>query len=400
MVMPKALTGKSIAERFREVKSEDTLWGELSVEVQALVQRVLETSLEEELIARLGARPYERSTGRRGYRNGGYWRSLVTRWGLLDLWMPRARQKLPPSQVLERYQRCEEEVAALIRSAFLRGISTREVGAVLEPLLGWRPSAQTVSRVAQALDAEVRRFHWRRLEDDWRYVLLDGLTMTVKHPGGVSKKLVLVAYGMRPDGTRMLIDYRLATAESAAQWEAFLEDLFRRGLEGKELRLIVTDGCPGLHAALDIVYPRVRRQRCWVHKLRNVASKVPRTQQEACRRGAKGIYQAETAREAGQRFRAWAEEWRPVAPKAVQCLEQDLEELLAFYQCPREDWRRVRTTNAIERAFREVRRRTRPMSCFQNNASCERIIYAVVTHLNEHWRSARRTPLRKITQNT
>lgn len=392
MAKVKALTDRTIAERFREVKDEELFWDEVSEETRMLTKRLLESALEEELTLRLQAGRYRRTEVRRGWRNGGYSRRLVSRWGLLDLWMPRARQLAsggPPSQVLRRFQRREPEVDRLIRQAFLRGISTREVGEVLEPVLGCRPSAQTVSRIAQALDAQVRHFHWRLLDDDVRYLLLDGITMTVKHPGGVKKKLVLVAYGIRPDGSRVLLDFRLATAESTAQWSALggLEDLFRRGLQGTQLQLVVTDGCPGLHAALEIVYPRVARQRCWAHKLRNVAAKLPRKHQEACLRGAKRIYQAEHARQAGQRFRRWAGEWRSVAPKAVRCLEEDLEELLAFYACPEQDWRTVRTTNAIERAFREVRRRTRPMSCFQNNASCERIIYAVISHLNQRWSS-------------
>jgi putative transposase len=385
MAKVQALTQRTIAQRFAEVKEEAQLWGEISAETRRLAQRILESALEAELTLRLQAARYRRTEHRRGWRNGSYRRQLISRWGLLDIWMPRARQALPASAVLGRFQRREPEVDALIRTAFLRGISTREVGEVLEAVLGCRPSAQTVSRVAQALDAEVRHFHWRRLDDQVRYLLLDGITMTIKHPGGVRKKLVLVAYGLRPDGTRLLLDFRVATAESTAQWEAFLEDLFRRGLEGQQLRLITTDGCPGLHAALEIVYPRVPRQRCWAHKLRNVAAKLPRKHQAACLRGAKRIYLAQHARQAGRRFRRWAAEWRSVAPKAVSCLEADLAELLAFYACPEPDWRKLRTTNAIERAFREVRRRTRPMSCFQNTASCERIIYAVISHLNERW---------------
>jgi transposase-like protein len=164
----------------------------------ALAQRLLQSSLEEELTMRLYAPRYGRSRQRRGWRNGGNWRQVASCWGLLDSWMPRARTKLPPSQVLDRFQRRQPEVDALIRNAFLRGISTREVGAVLEPVFGWRPSAQTVSRIAQALDGEVRRFHWRRLADDWCYLLLDGVTMKVKQTGGVKQKLVLVAYGIRP----------------------------------------------------------------------------------------------------------------------------------------------------------------------------------------------------------
>lgn len=386
MAMIKDLTNRTIAERFSEVKDEESIWGDISAEAQALAKRILESSLEEELTERLRALRYRRSEVRRGWRNGGYSRELVTRWGVLDIWMPRARHKLPASEVLGRFQRREPEVDRLIRGAFLRGISTREVGEVLEPVLGCRPSAQTVSRIAQALDSEVRRFHWRMLDDDIEYLLLDGVTMKVKHPGGVSKKLVLVAYGLRPDHSRILLDFKLGTAESTAQWTSFLEDLFRRGLEGKQLRLVSTDGAAGLTAAVDMVYPRVPRQRCWAHKLRNVAAKLPRKHQEACLREAKAIYLAETTREAGKRFREWAKEWRDLAPAAVRCLEQDLEELLAFFGVPQRDWRKVRTTNAIERIFREVRRRTRPMSCFQNNNSCERIIYAVFSHQSNHWR--------------
>jgi putative transposase len=385
MTRVKALTDRTIAERFTEVKDEDSLWGDIGEQSAALAKRLLESALDEELSMRLRAGRYRRTEVRRGWRNGGYGRQIISCWGLLDIRMPRARQQLPPSHVLGRFQRRQPEVDQLLRQAFLRGVSTREVGEVLEPVLGCRPSAQTVSRVAQALDAQVKRFHWRPLKDTFRYLLLDGITMKVKHPGGVSKKLVLVAYGIRPDGLRELLDFRLATAESTPQWEAFLEDLFRRGLEGRNLQLVVTDGCAGLHAALAIVYPRIPRQRCWAHKLRNLAAKLPRKHQQACLRAAKQIYLAEHARQAGQRFRHWGEQWRTEVPKAVHCLEQDLEELLAFYSCPREDWRAVRTTNAIERAFREVRRRTRPMSCFQNNASCERIIYSVVDKLNQRY---------------
>ena len=134
-----------------------------------------------------------------------------------------------------------------------------------------------------------------------------------------------------------------------------------------------------------------------MHKLRNLAAVLPRQYQRACLAEAKTIYAAPHARAASRRFRQWIDTWRPVAPKAVLCLAQDSEELLAFFACPPADWRTVRTTNAIERSFREVRRRTRPMSCFQNNRSCDRIVYAVISHLNERGGSARPS---ESTQNT
>jgi len=136
---------------------------------------------------------------------------------VLNIFPPRARTAQPPSVVLGRFQRREAEVDTLIRQAFLRGVSTRQVGPVLEPVLGWKPSAQTVSTIAKALDQEVQRYHWRRVVDYWVYLLLDGVTMKVKHSGGLQKKLVLVAYGIRADGTGQLIDFKLAKSESQAE---------------------------------------------------------------------------------------------------------------------------------------------------------------------------------------
>jgi transposase-like protein len=263
------------------------------------------------------------------------------------------------------------------------------VGAVLEGMLGEPVSAQTVSRIARSLDREVARFHEAPLADDVRYLFLDGVSMRVKGAAGVQRRLVLCAYGISVWGQCRLLAFRLAQSESAAAWEAFLNQLQVRGLAGRWLRLVVTDGCAGLHTALSVVYPYVPRQRCWAHKLRNVAGLLKRDQQRPCLDEARTIYQAATRRQAVQRYWAWARRWRDAAPKAVACLERDLEELLPFLACPAAHRRKVRTTNAIERAFREVRRRTRPMSCFTNNSSCERIIYAVISHLNRSWEGKR-----------
>ena len=389
MVEVKGLTERTMVERWRCVKSEEEMWREVSGDLEeaagALAKRLLESALEDEMELRLQAGPYQRVEGRRGWRNGSYERSLRTRWGLLELTVPRARQALEPSRVLERYRRVELQLEGLVREAFLRGISTRSVGVVVGDALGYRPSAQTVSRIVSGIDGEVRRFHERRLTDEWEYLLLDGVTMVVKHVGGVKRRVVLVAYGLKGDGSRELIDFRLSNSESASEWEAFLSILYRRGLEGARLRLITTDGGSGLTSVLPIVYPTARHQRCWVHKLRNVANKLPRKIIKECLRGLHSVYLAENQRQADLAFREWATQWRTSQPNAVECVERDLEQLTAFFNCPPEDRKAVRTTNLIERAFREVRRRTRPMSCFQNSQSCERILYATLTNINNHW---------------
>lgn len=398
MVQVRDLTELSVRDLWREVKEQEDWWGDLKQETLQVVQRLLEGAMEGELLEQLWAGRYRRTELRRGYRNGYRSRSLLTELGLVEhLRVPRDREGRYQPTVLPRYQRRQEKVNGLVQEMFLSGVSTRKVQEVVEPLLGTGVSAQTVSRITRSLDGEVQRYQQRPLEEWYQYLLLDGITLKVKGATGVKKRLVLCAYGITPQGHRELVSFRQATSESEAQWEAFLRDLYDRGLRGARLRLITTDGCPGLHRALDTVYPYVPRQRCWAHKLRNVAAKLPRKHQEACLREAKVIYQAQTRREAVTRFRQWSAQWRGLAPKAVACLEGDLEELLPFLACPQAHWKKVRTTNAIERAFREVRRRTRPMSCFQNPASVDRIIYGVICHLNKAWEAK---PLSEFTHSS
>ena len=226
---------------------------------------------------------------------------------------------------------------------------------------------------------------------------LDGIVLKIKGAAELKRRVVLCAYGITHAGIRELIDFRQASSESEAIWTAFLDSLYRRGLTGDRLDMVNTDGCAGLHRALDSVYPFVPRQRCWAHKMRNVAAKLPRKHQDACLAEAKTIYQAHTRREAVLRFRQWAAHWRAIAPNAVRCIEDDLDELLPFLDCPQAHWKKVRTTNAIQRAFREVRRRARPMSCFQNSASVERIIFGVISHMNTNWKAK---PLPQFTHNS
>jgi putative transposase len=164
-----------------------------------------------------------------------------------------------------------------------------------------------------------------------------------------------------------------------------LQDLYRRGLEGKHLALIVTDGCPGLAAAIPTVYPRARHQRCWVHKMRNILEKVRNYEEVKAR--AQAIYLAESRGKAEAAFRSFRTRRRRDYSTVVQRLERDLPELLSFFVFPRHLWRKLRTTNVIERCFVEVRRRTRPMVCFVNVESVDRIIYSIFQRFNLEWKT-------------
>lgn len=396
MVMMKDLTQLTIKDLWKEVKDEEDWWGDINERVLGMVKLILEGSLEEELMLELQASRYKRSNARRGYRNGAYSRSLYTTFGVIkSLRVPRAREQ-HASKIVPRYQRRQEEINAMVKDMFLAGVSTRRVGEVLTKIKGEHISAQTVSRIAMSLDAEVDRFHRRALTDSYQYLFLDGLCLKVKGASQVHKRHVLCVCGVTWSGRKEIISFRQSSSESEAQWEAFLRDLYERGLKGACLRLIVTDGCAGLHSALETVYPYIPRQRCWVHKLRNVTNKIRKRDVESCMAGARSIYLAQHKREAVANFRAWKGAWEGLYPRAVTCMEKNLDELLNFFDTPACHWKKVRTTNVIERSFREVRRRIRPMSCFTNERSVDRIIYGVINHLNDSWKEK---PFIKFTQN-
>ena len=387
----------SVAEKLRWFKA--AAWdGELSYQSRLALKELLEHSLQEEIRIQLGVEPYERGSYRRDRRNGYYTRHLDTPSGpVRELKVPRSRGGQYQPEVFRRYQRRTAAVDEAILNMFLRGVSTREVGDLLEALVGVGVSAATVSSLARVLDERVAAFHQRPLEDRYQYLLFDAIVLRAKTATGPAKVVVLVAYGISRAGQRELIDFMQAPSESEAHWSRFLNSLYQRGLRGAALQLITTDGAPGLLAALQWVYPYTRHQRCWVHKLRNVSNRLRHRHRQPCLAQAKGIYLAPTRREALARFRDWKAAWEPLEPRAVACLERDLEALLTCFELPPEHRSRVRTTNPIERAFREIRRRTRPISCFNNPASVDRIIFAVLTHNNAKWTLR---PLKHFTQNS
>jgi putative transposase len=388
--MSRNATVRSVNEAMQVIKAMDHQGFDWAVEAHAAsrlaVKGVLERLMADTVDARVAAAASRAEAPDR--RNGHYSRWLLTALGEIELSVPRSR-RCSGASVLKAYARREASVDRLILSCFVLGLSTRKVGRALGPLLGVRVAPATVSRVARTLDAAVAAWHARPLGDGWRALVLDGVVLARKSGAGALRRPVLVALGLRPDGRKEVIDFRLARAESQAEWTAFLTDLHRRGLTGEGLEIVGVDGGPGLAAALPLCLPGVPVQRCWAHKARNILDKVRKADRAEAKRGLARIYQAETLTAARHQARRWADRWEEIYPKAVACLRDDLEELLSFFRFERAqpgqpDWRKMtRTTNAIERRFREVRRRTRPMGVFQNTGSMERILYAVFINENQ-----------------
>jgi putative transposase len=378
-----------ITEQFQHFVRDlkESFWGDLNGKAQAALQQLLEAESRRQRDRYLCRDAYERKEDRRDYRNGWYVREFVTRFGTLRVRIARVRGRSFLPGGMRAFQRRAEDVMLLIREAFLRGISTRQVGRLVAIVTGEAVSAQTVSTVAKSLDGMVRQFHEMRLQDEWAYLFLDGVSLRVRRPAGRKRVQMLVAYGVRRDGSRRLLAFTRSQGESQAAWEGLLLDLYRRGLEGKSLQLIVTDGCPGLAAAIPTVYPRAQHQRCWVHKMRNILEKVRKRDYDAVKRDAQAIYGAAHLRGAQAAFGRFRQNWQNAYPAMVRKLEQDLPELLSFFSFPKHLWRKLRTTNVIERVFVEVRRRTRPMVCFVNIRSVDRIIYAIFNQYNPQWKN-------------
>lgn len=376
---------------------EAWIWQDITARARETLRAVLEASMQTELTLRLGYAPYQREAQvHTDYRNGCYQRDLDTQFGpLRGLQVPRSRRGSSDFQVLARYRRRAPWVDRLAQEMFLAGVSTRRVGPIMESLLQASVSASTVSRVAAGLQEQLQAWHGRPLKDEYQYLVLDGVVHRIKGPTSTLKRSVLCVFGITWEGRREPIGYRIAKGESEQDWSRLLEDLRARGLTGEKVQLAITDGAQGLINALQFIFPRVPLQRCWAHKLRNVANQLKVAQREPCLQEAAGIYQARNLREAVRRFRAWKTAWQVAAPKAVECLAKDIDALLAFFRQPSTHWRKIRTTNVIERQFREVRRRTNPMTCFPHEASADRILYAIFNHANQRWA---KSPLKEFTQ--
>lgn len=392
--MFKTATVRNVNRALKEIKAFE--WeGDFKPMARQKLKELLEEGMEKEMTEFLGLEPYDHASDRLDYRNGHYVRHLLTEMGDLELLVPRARKGGFQPKPLERYARRSRSIDEVLLACFCLGLSTRKAASVLAPMIGEKVSASTISRIAKDLDQEVEAYHNRFFNDQYLYLFFDGVVLKSKGALQVQKKVLLCVFGIREDGIQEMIDFYPANSESQAAWESFLRDLYRRGLEGSLSQLIATDGGTGLHAALEIVYPKIPLQRCWAHKTRNVLDKVRKQDQEAVKKALSKISHAKNRREATKAYWRLASDWRKAYPKAVTCLEKDMDQLLTFFQIKEKElWSRLRTTNLIERSFREVRRRTRPMGVFTNTESLQRIVFAVFFHLNNNWSQ---NPLKEIT---
>lgn len=358
--------------------------------LRQLVQELVQTTLEREFAQFLGADAYVRTAERRGVRNGSRPRTLVTRVGTLELKVPRDRASLFEPTVFARYQRHEQALLGTLAECYLQGVSTRKVRSVVEALCGETVSASLVSRATKQLDASLAAWRTRKLDaQPITYLIVDAHYERIRREGQVLSTAVLWVVGVRADGYREHLGCWTGGAESTQTWSAVFRDLAKRGLHG--VQYVVSDEHAGLKAALQRYCPDAVHQRCQVHYLRNALAKVttPARQQELLA-GLRDVWAAPTRTVAEQRGAALAAALRPTLPAVASWLDDTLAETLGFYVLPEaEARRRLRTTNALEREHEEVRRRTRVIRIFPNEASFLRLASALAADRNDTWAKRR-----------
>jgi transposase-like protein len=343
----------------------------------------MEEIMQEELTQFLQAEWGEITPTRKGYRNGSYTRDLVTTTGQIeDLSVPRDREGVFQTQAFERYSRYEPQVAAALTDMFVSGTSTHKVGEVTKTLLGAAPSASTVSRLNQTLSEQFDAWRMRALPTHWRIVYVDGIHFAIRHGKQCDSSIILTVLGVDLEGNKQVLALRACAEESKEGWLSILHDIRTRG--ATQIDLFVADGHEGLLAAVSEVFTATPRQRCLVHKQRNVLSAVPRREREAVQAELSGIWKHEKKEDALRNLAAFQAKYGQRYPEAVRSLMEDEEHLLTFYTFPSSMYRHIQTTNAIESFFSNVRQRTDQIDAFTTETSCLSIVWAVMQDIRFH----------------
>ena len=362
-------------------ENQESLRDLLQEKLKLAIRFTLVQALEEEVEAYIQAGPYERTKTRQDHRNGTYLRGLGTSMGKLeDLPVPRTRKGFQ-SQLLERYRRRQAELDESICQMFVLGVSTEKVGTIVETLSGSHPSPSTVSRVFHTLEAEFATWKKRPLQAHYLYLIADGTYFSVIYDGQGQHMPILAVIGIDVEGKREVLGFSTGDRENQQAWEALLTDFKERGLE--QVDLWITDGGKAMINAIENKFLNPRRQRCVKHKMENVLSYIPTEHHEQVYPELRAIFYQDNLEQAEQMAAAFLLKYEQTYPTACDCLYRDLPECLTFYQFPQKHWRFIRTANAIERLFQEVKKRSHKMAAaFRNENSCLLLFYAVVRSLN------------------
>jgi putative transposase len=338
-----------------------------------------------EVEKRAGARLHERGETRSDYRNGYRTRTLQTSYTTIEITIPRLRgQGFVPS-FLESGHRAVREVENWVEKAYLSGLSRSEVIRFMESITGCRPSESLLLRVQKELDKRVKAFRERRLDGKYQYLFLDAAW--AKDIVGVSatRICIMTAVGVTHSGTKEILGFERTQRENESAWRGFLGRLVSRGLAPSNLEMVISDEHKGILGAATEVFGDVPHQLCWAHRCRNVRKAVDAADRKEIIEGLREVYKAAHLGAAKDALKKWQVRWSEKYPAVVSSVMEDTGRLLVFFGCPELHREYVRTSNPIERVFRELRRQQYGLGAYANRDACNRAVFRVYFWLNDRW---------------
>ena len=352
-----------------------------------LIRIVINTAMQVERQKHLGVGPYERSAERLGHANGFKPKTVSTRIAPITFDIPQVREGGFYPQALEKGLRSERALMLALAEMYVQGVSTRKVAAITERLCGSEISSTQVSRASALLDEVLEAWRNRPL-GTVIYLYLDARYEKVRLDGQIRDAAVLMASGVNLEGKRLILGVSVSLGEQELHWRDFLQSLVERGLNGVEL--IISDAHVGLQAARKAVFSGIPWQRCQFHLQQNASQYVPRqSMKREVAADIRAIFNAPDRAHAEVLLRKTVEKYAHSASKLADWLEGNIPEGLTVFAFPEDHWRRIRTVNSLERVSQEIRRRTRVAGIFPNEASCLRLVSALLMEISETWETGR-----------
>ena len=358
---------------------------DVEARVREGVKAVLEEVLQEEMTEHLEAGYRELTPTRRGERNGRYTRNLVTPAGKIErLEVPRDREGEFVTELFERYKRMTGDVEEAVLEMYLSGISVRKIAGVTDALSRVRIGKDAVSRIARRLQEEQKEWRGRSLgEKSYPYLYLDATYLKVRWGASVTNLALLACVGVDKEGFREVLAVEVAGSEKGVAYASLLRELIDQGL--RDVRLVVSDDHEGIKAAVASELPGTEWQRCIVHFERNVLCHVPASSMADVAEDLKAVFRVRRKKTARALAKEFVELYEKSYPKAVSVFEAGIEDALTYLSYPGSHHARIRTTNMLERLFKEVKRRTRVVGVFPNETSAATLATEIALRSSEEW---------------
>ncbi|MGU9756040.1 IS256 family transposase (plasmid) [Serratia marcescens] len=350
--------------------------------LRELTEFMLNRIMDADVTARINADRHERTEDRETYRNGYRDRAYNTRVGTLDLRIPKLREGTYFPSFLEARKLSEKALNAVIQEAWINGVSTRKVDALVQSMGMTGISRSQVSSVCRDIDGWVKDFLERHIEGDWPYLWLDATYVKVRKGGRVVSVAVIIACAVNSDGRREIIGMGIGESEAKAFWLTFLLSLKERGLQG--VKLVISDSHSGLKAAIQQVFC-ASWQRCRVHFMRNVLCRVNKANQSVVRAALQQVFVQADAKAAHETWKTVAGQLEESFPSVAALMDDAEADVLAYFDFPKAHRVKLHSTNTLERLNKEVKRRADVVGIFPNEAGITRLLGAVLAEQNEDW---------------